>query len=86
MPERVADLCRNIQQEDDPKKFSALIDELIRVLDEERAIRARADFRRPIRDRASQSQRMVERTNETMPMMLCEDASGCPFNQLRIMA
>jgi len=37
--ERVADLCRSIQAEYDPKKLAALIDELIRVLDEERAIK-----------------------------------------------
>ena len=41
MPERVADLCRSIKDEHDPKKFTALIGELIRVLDEERAIKAR---------------------------------------------
>jgi hypothetical protein len=36
MPERVADLCRSIQEEHDPKKFTALVDKLIRVLDKER--------------------------------------------------
>ncbi len=36
MPERVADLCRSIQEEHDPKKFTALVDKLIRLLDEER--------------------------------------------------
>ena len=41
MPERVADLCRSIKDEHDPKKFTALIGELIRVLDEERSIKAR---------------------------------------------
>lgn len=40
MPERVADLCRKIQEEHDAKKFAVLIHELIRVLDEERAIKA----------------------------------------------
>ena len=39
MPERVADLCRNIQEEHDPKKFTALVDELLRLLDQERAIK-----------------------------------------------
>jgi hypothetical protein len=41
MPERVADLCRKIQEEHDAKKFTALIEELIRRFDEERAIKAR---------------------------------------------
>jgi hypothetical protein len=41
MPERVADLCRSIKDEHDPKKFTALIGELIRVLDEDRSITAR---------------------------------------------
>lgn len=45
MPERVADLCRKIQEEHDPKKFTTLIDELIRVLDEERAIKAEINKR-----------------------------------------
>jgi hypothetical protein len=44
MPQRVADLCRSIQEEYDPKKLSALTEELIRVLDEDRAIKARSDF------------------------------------------
>lgn len=44
MPERVADLCRSIKDEHDPKKFSALISELIRVVDEERVLKARSDF------------------------------------------
>jgi hypothetical protein len=38
---KLADLCRRIQEERDPKKFAALINELIRLLDEERAIKAR---------------------------------------------
>ena len=41
MPERVSDLCRSIQEERDPKKFTALIEELMRVLDEERAVKER---------------------------------------------
>jgi hypothetical protein len=40
MPERVADLRHSIKDEHDPKKFTALIGELIRVLDEERSISA----------------------------------------------
>jgi hypothetical protein len=38
---RISDLCRSIQEERDPKKFTALIEELMRVLDEERAIKKR---------------------------------------------
>jgi hypothetical protein len=34
---KIADLWRRIQEERDPKKFAALIAELIRQLDEERA-------------------------------------------------
>lgn len=41
MHERVSDLCRSIQEERDPKKFTALIQELMRVLDEERAMKTR---------------------------------------------
>jgi hypothetical protein len=41
MHERVSDLCRSIQEERDPKKFTALIQELMRVLDQERAIKTR---------------------------------------------
>jgi len=38
---KIADLCRCIQEEPDPKKFAALVNELIRLLDEERAIKTR---------------------------------------------
>jgi hypothetical protein len=38
---KIADLWRRIQEERDPKKFAALIAELIRQLDEERAAKAR---------------------------------------------
>jgi hypothetical protein len=38
---KIADLCRRIQEEPDPKKFAALVNELIRLLDEERAIKTR---------------------------------------------
>ena len=38
---KIADLDRRIQEERDPKRFAALINELIRQLDEERAIKAR---------------------------------------------
>jgi hypothetical protein len=38
---KIADLCRRIQEEPDPKKFAALVNELIRLLDEERAIKMR---------------------------------------------
>ena len=41
MSVRVGDLCRSIKDEHDPKRFTALIGELIRVLDEERSIKAR---------------------------------------------
>lgn len=37
---KIADLCRSIHEERDPKKFAALVNELIRLLDEERAIKA----------------------------------------------
>jgi len=38
---KIADLCRRIEEERDPKKFAALISELISLLDQERPIRAR---------------------------------------------
>ena len=38
---KIADLCRRIQEEPDPEKFAALVNELIRLLDEERAIKTR---------------------------------------------
>lgn len=41
MSRAVSDLCRSIKDEHDPKKFTALIGELIRVLDEERSIKVR---------------------------------------------
>ena len=38
---KIADLCRRIQEERDPKKFATLINKLIRLPDEERAIKTR---------------------------------------------
>jgi hypothetical protein len=58
MVERVSDLCRRIQEERDPKKFTALIEELMRVLDEERAMKTRPAGRlgdRGVRQARSQS-------------------------------
>ena len=38
---KLADLFRRIQEEPNPKKFAALVNELILLLDEERAMKTR---------------------------------------------